>query len=56
MKPKWIIMWGAFCLVFLANQANAANAKDTPALKNQKEKMSYIIGLQFGKNLQQQAT
>jgi len=48
-------MWGAFSLLFLANQANGANAKDTPALKNQKEKMSYIIGLQFGKNLQQQA-
>jgi FKBP-type peptidyl-prolyl cis-trans isomerase FklB len=55
VKSKWILVFGIFCLLLPANQANAANAKETPALKNQKEKMSYLIGLQFGRNLQQQA-
>jgi FKBP-type peptidyl-prolyl cis-trans isomerase FklB len=55
VKLRWTVVLGTLCLLFLANLANAANAKETPALKNQKDKMSYIIGLQFGKNLQQQA-
>ncbi len=54
MRPRWIAVLGILCFVFLANQADAANAKESPTLKSQKEKMSYIIGLDIGKNLQKQ--
>jgi FKBP-type peptidyl-prolyl cis-trans isomerase FklB len=55
VKVKWIVLLGALCLIFLSNQAIAANAKEGLELKSQKEKMSYIIGLDIGKNLQKQA-
>lgn len=48
MKFKVI---GVLVILLLASQANAQKA----ALKNQKEKVSYIIGLGIGKNLKQQS-
>ena len=39
-------------ILFLANQVNA---QETPALKNQKEKVSYIIGMDIGSNLKRQS-
>ena len=54
MKLRWIALLGTLCVLFLANQVIAANAKEMITLKNQKEKMSYIIGHDVGKNLQKQ--
>jgi len=55
VKLRWIALLGTLCVLFLANQVIAANAKEMITLKNQKEKMSYIIGHDVGKNLQKQA-
>ena len=54
VKLRWIALLGTLCVLFLANQVIAANAKEMITLKNQKEKMSYIIGHDVGKNLQKQ--
>lgn len=49
MKLRMIVILG---ILFLANQVNA---QETPALKNQKEKVSYIIGMDIGSNLKRQS-
>ena len=49
MKLRMIVILG---ILFLANQVNAQEA---PALKNQKEKVSYIIGMDIGSNLKRQS-
>ncbi len=49
MKLKMIIVLG---LLFLVSQVNA---QENPVLKNQKEKMSYIIGMSIGNNLKRQS-
>jgi len=49
MKLRMIVILG---ILFLANQVNA---QETPALKNQKEKVSYIIGMDIGNNLKRQS-
>jgi FKBP-type peptidyl-prolyl cis-trans isomerase FklB len=42
----------ALSVLFLAS---LVNAQDTPVLKNQKDKMSYIIGMDIGSNLKKQS-
>jgi FKBP-type peptidyl-prolyl cis-trans isomerase FklB len=49
MKLRTIVILGIF---FLANQVIA---QEKPALKNQKEKVSYIIGTDIGGNLKKQS-
>ncbi len=49
MKLRMIVILG---IVFLASQVNA---QEKPALKNQKEKVSYIIGMDIGSNLKKQS-
>ena len=50
MKLRWILsLLGG---VLLASQVSA---QQTPSLKNQKEKMSYIMGVDIGKSLKAQA-
>lgn len=49
MKHQWIAILG---ILFLAFQVAA---EETLLLKNQKEKMSYIIGMDIGNNLKKQS-
>ncbi len=49
MKLKLIALFG---FLFLVNQANA---QDTLVLKSQKDKVSYIIGMDIGNNLKKQS-
>jgi FKBP-type peptidyl-prolyl cis-trans isomerase FklB len=49
MKLQIVIVSGILFLVSLAN------AQEKPTLKNQKEKMSYIIGMDIGTNLKRQS-
>ena len=49
MKLRLIALLG---FLFLVNQVNA---QDTPVLKSQKDKVSYIIGMDIGKNLKKQS-
>jgi len=49
MKLRMIVVLG---ILFLVNQVNA---QEKPALKNQKEKVSYIIGMDIGGNLKRQS-
>jgi len=49
MKLRMVVILG---ILFLANQVNA---QEKPALKNQKEKVSYIIGMDIGSNLKRQS-
>jgi len=49
MKFRMIVILG---VLFLASQGNA---QEKPALKNQKEKVSYIIGMDIGSNLKKQS-
>jgi FKBP-type peptidyl-prolyl cis-trans isomerase FklB len=49
MKLKLII---TLSFLFLVSQVNA---QENPALKNQKDKLSYIIGMEFGNNLKRQS-
>jgi len=49
MKLKLIVLLG---FLFLVNQVNA---QETLVLKNQKDKVSYIIGMDIGNNLKKQS-
>jgi FKBP-type peptidyl-prolyl cis-trans isomerase FklB len=49
MRLRVIIVLG---ILFLVSQLNA---QEKPALKNQKEKVSYIIGMDIGSNLKRQS-
>ena len=49
MKLKLIVILG---FLFLVSQAHA---QETPVLKNQKDKVSYIIGMDIGNNLKKQS-
>jgi FKBP-type peptidyl-prolyl cis-trans isomerase FklB len=49
MKLKLIVILG---FLFLVSQAQA---QETPVLKNQKDKVSYIIGMDIGNNLKKQS-
>jgi FKBP-type peptidyl-prolyl cis-trans isomerase FklB len=49
MKHQWIAILG---ILFLAFQVSA---EETLVLKNQKEKISYIIGMDIGNNLKKQS-
>jgi FKBP-type peptidyl-prolyl cis-trans isomerase FklB len=49
MKLKLIVLLG---VLFLVNQVNA---QETLILKNQKDKVSYIIGMEIGNNLKNQS-
>lgn len=49
MKLRWVVV--VFGCVFLASQLGA---QETLTLKTQKEKLSYIIGMDMGKNLKNQ--
>jgi FKBP-type peptidyl-prolyl cis-trans isomerase FklB len=49
MKLQMVI---AFSVLFLVS---VVNAQETPVLKNQKDKMSYIIGMDIGNNLKKQS-
>ncbi len=49
MKLKLIVLLG---VLFLVNQVNA---QETQVLKNQKDKVSYIIGMDIGNNLKKQS-
>jgi FKBP-type peptidyl-prolyl cis-trans isomerase FklB len=49
MKLKLIVILG---VLFLVSQAQA---QETPVLKNQKDKVSYIIGMDIGNNLKKQS-
>ncbi len=49
MRLRMVVILG---ILFLANQVNA---QEKPALKNQKEKVSYIIGMDIGSNLKRQS-
>jgi FKBP-type peptidyl-prolyl cis-trans isomerase FklB len=49
MKLRLIII---LSFLFLVSQVNA---QENPALKNQKDKMSYIIGMDIGNNLKKQS-
>jgi FKBP-type peptidyl-prolyl cis-trans isomerase FklB len=48
MKVRWTVVIG---VLFLASQSLAA---EEPALKTQKEKLSYAIGMNIGTNMKQQ--
>jgi FKBP-type peptidyl-prolyl cis-trans isomerase FklB len=48
MKVRWTVVLG---VLFLASQSLAA---EEPALKTQKEKLSYAIGMNIGSNMKQQ--
>jgi len=50
MKSKWILT--LFGIVLMASQVNA---KQTLTLKNEREKMSYIMGMDIGENIRRQA-
>jgi FKBP-type peptidyl-prolyl cis-trans isomerase FklB len=49
MKLQMVVALSVLFLVSLVN------AQETPVLKNQKEKMSYIIGMDIGTNLKKQS-
>jgi FKBP-type peptidyl-prolyl cis-trans isomerase FklB len=49
MKLQIVVALSVLFLVSLVN------AQDTPVLKNQKDKMSYIIGMDIGSNLKKQS-
>jgi FKBP-type peptidyl-prolyl cis-trans isomerase FklB len=49
MKLQMVVALSVLFLVSLVN------AQETPVLKNQKEKMSYIIGMDIGNNLKKQS-
>ncbi|HVP79034.1 MAG TPA: FKBP-type peptidyl-prolyl cis-trans isomerase [Thermodesulfobacteriota bacterium] len=49
MKSRMVVVLGILFLVSLVN------AQEKPALKNQKEKVSYIIGMDIGGNLKKQS-
>ena len=51
MKLRWLAVLGMVA-VFLASQLEA---QETPALKDQKDKVSYSIGMEIGKNLKKQS-
>jgi FKBP-type peptidyl-prolyl cis-trans isomerase FklB len=50
MKLRWVVV--VFGVVLLASQLGA---QETLTLKTQKEKLSYIIGMDMGKNLKNQS-
>ncbi|MBM4279062.1 MAG: FKBP-type peptidyl-prolyl cis-trans isomerase, partial [Deltaproteobacteria bacterium] len=49
MRCHWIVVWGLLLLV------SQANAQANLALKDQKDKVSYIIGMDIGTNLKKQS-
>ena len=49
MKLGWIVALG---IVLLVSQVNA---QENAVLKNQKDKVSYIIGMEIGGNLKRQS-
>ncbi|RPJ06443.1 MAG: FKBP-type peptidyl-prolyl cis-trans isomerase [Deltaproteobacteria bacterium] len=51
MRQRWLIGLGTV-IIFLACQAGA---QEPPALKDQKDKVSYSIGMEIGKNLKKQS-
>ena len=51
MKLRWLVGLGIGTL-FLAGQTGA---QETPALKDQKDKVSYSIGMEIGKNMKRQS-
>jgi FKBP-type peptidyl-prolyl cis-trans isomerase FklB len=51
MKLRWLAGLGIVTL-FLAGQIGA---QETPALKDQKDKLSYSIGMEIGKNMKKQS-
>ena len=48
MKLRMVVILGILFLVSLVD------AQEKPVLKNQKEKVSYIIGMDIGNNLKKQ--
>ena len=50
MKLRWLVSLGI--ILFLASQIGA---QETPSLKDQKDKISYSIGMEMGKNLKRQS-
>ena len=51
MKLRWLVGLGIVTL-FLAGQIGA---QETPVLKDQKDKVSYSIGMEIGKNMKRQS-
>ena len=49
MKLQWVVVLGILILV------SQASAQESPVLKNQKDKVSYVIGMEIGNNFKKQS-